>query len=337
MKKISVVLPCYNVEKYISECMDSIVRQTIGVENLEIIAVDNGSTDNTVELLAEYEKRYPNSVLLVRIAENQMPGYARNIGLSYASAPYTMFVDSDDILFKEAMEEIYPIMKEKDLDILEFDYASGVDMNQLLPNSTNTGEIHSYDIVSKADRKVLFAAINKSGVVWNKIYKTSFLKENELFFAEGLKHEDTIFALMILLYAKKYGTYQKCLYGYRLNDSGITFSVKKNDYGQFDRTKVQILTIAECDKRGLLEQYYDIIEANFLRVFYVETMEPVIRRFEHLPKEEIHWMQETVKQLFPNYKMNYFINLPQNRSLKEMLETVEVEFTEEIFQSMKQK
>jgi glycosyltransferase involved in cell wall biosynthesis len=337
MQKISVILPCYNVERYIRECLQTIVQQTIGIDALQIIAVDNGSTDGTGEVLREYESRYPENILLVNIEQNQKPGYARNIGLAYATCPYTIFVDSDDGLMPEAFAELYIRMKESDVDILEFDYAYGKELTNMRTDSKNTGEFKVFAIETENDRYTLFADVRKNGMTWNKLFKTSFLKENKLFFAEGLKHEDTIFAIMILLYANKYATYERCLYGYRINDTGITWSCKKNDYGQFDRCKVQLMMIEECDRRGLLEKYYELIEAYFVIVYYGDTMNIVLRRFEYLPQEEVKEMQQTVKAYFPGYRNNCFFSLPKYHYMQFLLETVEMDFTEELFQSLKQR
>lgn len=335
MKKISVIVPCYNVEPYVEECLSSIAQQTIGVDELEIILVDNGSVDRTGAILKVFESRYPESVLLVSIAQNQMPGYARNVGLSYATAKYTVFIDSDDAIVPEALAELYEQMEETDADILEFDFASGRDMAHMYTDSKNTQTLQSYSITCEKDRQILYGGVVKSGVIWNKIYRTAFLQENQLFFAEGLKHEDTIFALMIILYVSKYATYEKSLYCYRINDTGIMWSCKKNDYGQFDRCKVQLLMLKECEKRGLLEKHYEIIEGNFLQVYYADTFVMVLERFEQMPDREIKEMQRTIRTCFPHYKNNLFVNLPKNKGIKQILETVDQELDEVAFQRLK--
>lgn len=322
MKKISVILPCYNVEKYIEECLASIEAQTIGMEYLEIVAVDNGSTDNTYELLKVFEQKHPEDVLLVHVDQNQMPGFARNTGLAYANAPYCIFVDSDDCLNKDALLDLCQLMEKEPVDVIEFDYASGPDMEHMKVQGSEDGAIDVRHIETANDRRILYGGVIKNGFVWNKLFRTAFLKDNNLFFAEGLKHEDTIFALLVYLCAKTYATYNKCYYYYRINQQGIMWSVKKDDYGQFDRCKVMLQALKVCHQRGLLEEYYDIVEAQFVSVYYVDTMAMVMDRFEVLPEREIKEMQETVKTLFPAFRQNFFLNMPRWSYTKEYLDMI---------------
>ena len=96
MAKISIIIPCYNVAEYIDRCLNSIISQTIGLEALEIICIDDASTDNTWQKLQQWEHSYPEQILLVHCDNNARQGTARNIGLSYASSLWISFIDSDD-------------------------------------------------------------------------------------------------------------------------------------------------------------------------------------------------------------------------------------------------
>lgn len=88
MALISIIVPCYNVENYIDRCVSSLVSQTIGIENLEIILVNDASRDNTLFKLYEWEKKYPDSIMVITYDENIRQGGARNVGLSYATSDY---------------------------------------------------------------------------------------------------------------------------------------------------------------------------------------------------------------------------------------------------------
>ena len=107
MKKVSVIIPCYNVQDYVEQCILSLVTQTIGVDYLEMIAVNDASTDQTLDRLMELEQKYPQSMMVVNCAQNRKQGTARNIGLSYASADYVSFVDADDWMEPAAYEKMY--------------------------------------------------------------------------------------------------------------------------------------------------------------------------------------------------------------------------------------
>ncbi len=105
MKKVSIVVPCYNAVQYLDRCIDSLVNQTIGIENLEIILVDDASTDDgqTWARIVETERRFPDSVMAVSLSENLRQGGARNVGISYAGGEYLMFCGS---IYVERMDYI---------------------------------------------------------------------------------------------------------------------------------------------------------------------------------------------------------------------------------------
>lgn len=107
MKEISVIIPCYNVARWVDRCLTSIVRQTIGLDVLEVICIDDASTDDTWEHLQEWERKYPDNLVLVRQEVNRRQGAARNLGLQYASTEWVAFVDADDWLEKDYFEKLY--------------------------------------------------------------------------------------------------------------------------------------------------------------------------------------------------------------------------------------
>ena len=120
MEKVSVIIPCYNVEKYVEECLDSVINQTIGIDNMEIIIVDDCSEDGTMEILQRYEQQYPDQILLVKSEKNARQGAARNIGLQYVSGDYISFVDADDYISRDMYEILVNVIRKTGSDIVEF-------------------------------------------------------------------------------------------------------------------------------------------------------------------------------------------------------------------------
>ena len=110
MSKVSIIIPCYNVSEYIDRCLESITVQTIGVDNLEIICVDDASTDDTWDKLQQWEQRFPEQIILIHCKTNGRQGTARNIGLEYASSPWISFIDSDDWIEPDYFEKLYTIL-----------------------------------------------------------------------------------------------------------------------------------------------------------------------------------------------------------------------------------
>ena len=117
-KAVSVIIPCYNPKKYLSRLVNSLLDQTIGLENLELIFVDDASTDDTLESLYQLEQQYPYNITVISNSENKKQGTARNIGMSYATGKYIGFVDADDWIAPQMYEKMYDIAEETDCDIV---------------------------------------------------------------------------------------------------------------------------------------------------------------------------------------------------------------------------
>lgn len=121
-KKISIIIPCYNAEQYLDRCLLSLVNQTIDLNKLEIICVNDASTDGTWDKLCSWERRYPENLLLVDCEKNGKLGRARNIGLSYATGDYIAFLDADDWMELDSYERLYWIMQQYQCEIVAFQF-----------------------------------------------------------------------------------------------------------------------------------------------------------------------------------------------------------------------
>ena len=124
MKKVSVIVPCHNAAKWLPQCFLSLVQQSIGIDGLELIFVDDASDDagETWALLEEFERAYPESIMIIHLEENLRQGGARNVALGYATGEYLAFVDADDFVEKDFLEKVYRRAVENDADIVQFDY-----------------------------------------------------------------------------------------------------------------------------------------------------------------------------------------------------------------------
>lgn len=215
MAKISVIVPCYNVEKYLVKCLDSLINQTFG--DIEIICVNDGSTDLTSKLLEEYAQK--DSRLIIINKENGGLSSARNAGLKIVSAPYVAFCDSDDYFEPDTLEVAYAAMINNDVDIVHWNiYEVSEDGKREVCKNKQKGKI-------RIDEKV----IRRTPVtVWNKLFKASIIKENDCLFPQGLNFEDNVFCLMYFPWCK-YGYYiEKPLYNYLKREGSIVSTSKKN-------------------------------------------------------------------------------------------------------------
>ena len=217
--KISIIIPVYNSEKYLDECLKSLKDQTY--RNLEIILVDDGSTDNSLKICASYAK--DDKRFKVYHKENGGTASARNYGLQKASGDYITFIDNDDYINdKDAFANISKILKDEDIDVLlhsciyywddtkKFDY----------PNIN----IRSGKYTSK---EILIGNGLYTYTVWDKIFKSSLLKDNNIKFADGKRNEDSDFNIKIFPFAKKFYYLKNPFYVYRKATSYSQTSILK--------------------------------------------------------------------------------------------------------------
>lgn len=205
MVKVSVIIPVFNVEKYLEECLESILAQSM--KEIEIICVNDGSIDNSLNILRKYEAEYPQIKVLDQLNGGQSA--ARNRALSCASGEYVYFMDSDDLLTSRALEELYQVSSEKQLDILYFSGTSFFEDKELAKK--HKGFVNNYyrkgDYTEVRDgQKMLVTLIDNGDYFVSpclQLIRRAFLDQNNLRFYEGIIHEDNCFSFQALLLAEK--------------------------------------------------------------------------------------------------------------------------------------
>ncbi|OOM79959.1 glycosyltransferase [Clostridium sp. BL-8] len=203
MIKVSVIVPVFNVEKYLADCLESIIGQEL--KEIEIICVNDGSTDNSLNILNEYANR-DNRIKVINNKNNSGLSYARNRGMELANGEYIYFLDSDDMITKEAMEELYFIAKEKKLDVIFFDARIIFENKLLIEKCFEMSERQKkYSGILKGEQ--LFAKFIENeewmAQVQRQFWSRKYLLENKLTFYEGIIHEDEIFSFLALLKAER--------------------------------------------------------------------------------------------------------------------------------------
>ena len=209
MAKISVLIPCFNVEKYISQCIESVLNQDF--QDIEIICVDDGSTDHTLRLLKEYERQ--DTRLKVLSQTNKGQSAARNVALNVATSKYTFFLDSDDWLEKEALKALYEQAERTSSDIVICNqklYYEGTGKRGYYRDEILFHKM-SESVMTLKDEPRLASIIG----VWDRLYLSSILKNTR--FIEGLIYEDFPFTLECLVNAKKITLNAEHFYNYRKN------------------------------------------------------------------------------------------------------------------------
>ena len=207
--KVSVIVPVYNVGKYLPECLNSLINQTL--KEIEIICINDGSTDNSLEILNGYAQK-DNRIKVIN-QENQGVSVARNVGIDLANGEYLMFLDGDDYLRCDACEIAYNSIKKDNSDICMFGYTVQVDdefidgreLKVLREYADKKEQLNLYSFYSSID----------------KIYKTTFLKDLNIKFIENLQTaEDLVFSSCVYFQKPMYSIIPESLYFYRFNRIG---------------------------------------------------------------------------------------------------------------------
>ena len=202
MPKITVIIPIYNAELYLERCIDSIVNQSF--KDIELICVNDGSTDNSEQIIKKYQDNHNNIILISK--KNEGVSAARNIGLEKSNSDYIYFVDADDWLSPDCLESIYNAAISSQADIIYFN--ANIYKNNTLINYYNLKRLKSIK-----NKDLLFKMMIHA--VWNKLYKKDFLLKNDIKFPVGIKSsEDNIFNEMCHFHAPKYFILDKKLYNY---------------------------------------------------------------------------------------------------------------------------
>ena len=232
-EKVSVIIPTYNNDKYLGKCIDSVLKQTY--KNIEIIIINDGSTDKTDFVVEKYKderiKYYKN--------KNQGIGKSRNYGIKQSSGEYLMFVDSDDYINENAVEEMIKKITSDNLDMLICDFYK-------VENEIEEVKLIDFDYCSISDKPELLLEINLSP--WNKIYKKDLIIRNKIFFNEKLKYEDVEFVIDCLIKAKKIGKLNKILYYYVIH--------KKSETTIRDEKCFDIIKVINGVRKKYADKYY---------------------------------------------------------------------------------
>lgn len=336
-KLISVIIPCYNVEQYLDRCFNSLYNQTLGFDKIELIFVNDASTDHTLEKLTILEQQYPENIIVINFEENRRQGTARNVALEYATAPYIGYVDSDDWVDIHMFEKMLTAIQKYDCDFVECRW-------NLAKNEKHTTSVKKlgkpgyYDLTNTETKAEFIGTQIGLTALWNKVFKKSFLVDNDIFCPEQVRYEDIFFCYLAFIYAKSYYRMDDELYHYFVNPEGTV--QRKNQEYQFDKMDIAIGFLLECKNRGLYVTHPATakekagnasIEWMFLEKYYVYMLWEVFHEFPERSYTCFLQMQETVKELCPNYKNNPYRNWESNQFDNVMLKLLDYPLDEKTF------
>ena len=239
MAKVSVVIPVYNVEKYLSECIDSILSQTF--KDIEIICVNDGSTDSSLDILNSYAQKDKRIIVINKA--NSGYGHTMNIGIDAARGEYIGIIESDDFADEKMFEDLYRIAKDNDADIVKGDWYNYWSKNKFARKNNRISSAKAFKLTNADEDKSLLR-INPS--VWSAIYKREFLNKNNIRFLEtpGASYQDLAFSFKVFALAQKVVLTDKAYLYYRQDN--INSSVKS-------KTKVYCV----CDEYDEIDKFLE--------------------------------------------------------------------------------
>lgn len=264
MKKISVIVPIYNVEKYLVDCIESIINQTY--KNLEIILVDDESTDLSGKICDKYAKQ--DQRIKVIHKTNGGLSSSRNAGLDAVTGDYVMFIDSDDMFVSDSCEIMYNEIESKNADYVIGNYINCYEDGSLYSNPIfNLDKYKSFKLSIK-DYKNSFYVMNSS--VCNKIFRVSFLKKLNMRFVEGIPAEDAVFTTHCFIKSKRVYYIPNIMYLYRQREAATSISTScSKEYFEGINKAYKLI----------YENFLNNNEINFYRCFYAKSMTYIFYKF----------------------------------------------------------
>jgi len=263
--KVSVIVPVYNVEAYLTECLNSIVNQTF--DDIEIILVDDGSTDLSGNIMNEFAKK--DSRIIIYSQLNQGVSAARNSGISLASGEYILFVDSDDSILENSIETIYKQATETNADIVIGNVLYCYQDGRQIKAFHRTQEMNNIIISGDICFMKLMEVNAYPPLTYLLFIKREFLKKNELYFKKDVIHEDELWCVQALFNAKRVSLIDFYYYLYRQREG----SIMNSDNNLF-RINSLLIVVPELDR--FAQELYkkdniskDSIGYIYLRIFVI--------------------------------------------------------------------
>ena len=294
-KKVSIVVPVYNVEKYIDRCLESLVNQTL--KDIEIIVVNDGSTDNSKEVIEKYQKEYPE-MLKVYTIKNSGAAKARNIGLEKASGEYIGFVDSDDFVSKTMFEELYNKAINDNADIVKCAYYR-VQEDKCIERETDSE--YDYGKSIHEDKSLI---INSTPYIWNKIFRKKMLDSYKIKFPDIQIYEDLVFTYKSFMVANKISKVNNPLYYYIvIRENSLTFKFSEKRFDIFPAFK-ELTSFAK--KIDCLEELREEMLFILLKHVYVVLEKDSSRSTAGMKEKYINKIFNYLDKNFDDWKDNIY-------------------------------
>lgn len=310
MKRVSVIIPCHNAVQWLPKCFLSLVNQSMGMNDIELIFVDDASEDagKTWEMLQDFERAYPESIMVIQLAENMRQGGARNVALTYATGEYIAFVDADDFVREDFLEKAYEIARSTDADMVQFEYELYTERLGNVPSGRQV-ERESICLENIAQRKRFLVEEKITYGCWNKLYRRELIARAGVKYAEHVIYEEPLFVYPLLFFGKRFEIVPDVFYYYRQNLTGTMRSDMKQLETLKMHAQVQLDVWNFMKTTEFWQDYYEEIKLYFLHTYLYETLLFAAQREFLLPESFIRELTDTVKSEVPDYASSQYAEL----------------------------
>ena len=312
--KVAVIIPVYNVEQYLRQCLDSLLSQTL--KSLQILCVNDGSTDESLSILEEYAKKDKRIQILNK--QNGGQGSARNLGIAYVNAECVYFVDSDDWLEIDALEKFYTLLQKSNADIV----LSGATIYYQLLEKYDTKFLSTcYDKQDEeiCDFKAIESKIFTRIAPFFKFYRFSFLQtllENGKLYPENILFEDILPHIKSLLLAKKITFLNQNKYFYRVRENSTMTSQYSRNAGIFD----SLVAVKQIEKFLLTHHLMDALK----KEFFIFVCEHTQYHFKRCSKTFKPSFAQKAKEYLATFDNPYFIDEKTQPYKEKILKTLDL-------------
>lgn len=318
---VSIIIPIYNNEKYLKQCLDSLINQTL--TNIEIICVNDGSTDSSLTIAENYAKTDKRIVVITQ--KNQGQSVARNRGIEIAQGEYLGFLDSDDWADTQMFEKLYKQAKSLNSDIT---MCSITTFDETTKEYSTTDPYMTLDLFPKSFENRLFSHTETFNFIfricvtpWNKIYKTEFIRQNNLKFVEKLNYEDNVFSLETILNTDKISIIKEPLVFYRKNsDTSYSHStrhdIKKLDFFKIFKLEEKILKEKNLYNSNL-KKYFKLYKKNTL-VYWLNKIKTQSVKYKYICKFFLNTPSiifYPIEHIYNQYRFAKLINSQKDKKI----------------------
>ena len=311
MYKITLTIPVYNAEKYLEELLESIIRQTMNFKDIEVIMVDDLSTDNSRDIMDKYAEKYENFISVKLGKNNKIAGTARNKGVELSHGKYLMFADSDDFLPEDACEIMYKTIEEKNADFVTFNYINADEDGTVWDKPIFNLEKYKDFKLDITDYTKSFFVLN--GSVCNKIFRREFVIEKGIKFLEGVPAEDAFFTTSCFMETKEAYYAKDIIYCYRqrnqsVDNRSVSFYCSTNYFEGINTAY-----------KAIYENFKAHNQVRFYRYMYAKNMSYMLYKFIDSPLISEEERIDVLKKMHWFYELSVTLKVPACQLAQQMI------------------